>query len=83
MRDTWIGSGIFAQEVEYGPFTCGDADCLTDNEGGHTATDDEGNYSVECEACGWVYFESNLIEQRKEQEQEDRNEQLQEDNYEG
>lgn len=64
MRDTWIGSGIFAKDVQYGEFYCANDECEKLNEANDTATDDLGNYSIECEFCGYTYRESSLKEDR-------------------
>jgi hypothetical protein len=54
------GSGIYSQEVSYDEFVCENEECGKTNEAGETATDDWGNYSVECEFCGSTYSESSL-----------------------
>ena len=64
MRDTWVGSGIDAQEVDYDEFYCDSDDCGEFNEAGDTVTDDLGYYSIDCGFCGHTYLESSLKEDR-------------------
>ena len=64
MRETWIGSGIYSRDVAYGYFYCENEECEKLNEDGDTATDDLGNYSIECEFCGCTYLQSSLKEDR-------------------
>lgn len=58
------GSGIYSTEVSYEAFDCENEDCEKHNEAGETATDDWGNYTIECEFCGKTYRESSLSEDR-------------------
>jgi len=58
------GSGIYSQEVSYEAFECENEECLKENGAGETATDDWGNYAIECEFCGATYRESSLSEDR-------------------
>ena len=58
------GSGIYSQEVSYDAFDCGNEECQKHNEAGETATDDWGNYTIECEFCGSYYAERSLSEDR-------------------
>jgi hypothetical protein len=54
------GSGIYSQEVQYDKFLCDG--CDKENPEGDTATDDWGNYSIECEFCGHTQTESSISE---------------------
>jgi hypothetical protein len=58
------GSGIYSLEVSYEDFVCENEECEKPNEAGETATDDWGNYRVECEFCGSLYLESSLEQDR-------------------
>jgi hypothetical protein len=64
MRETWVGSGIDAKEVDYYSFQCENDECGEFNEDGDTVTDDLGYYSIDCEFCGHTYRESSLKEDR-------------------
>lgn len=54
------GSGIYSQSVSYSEFDCDE--CGKNNSDGDTATDDWGNYTIECEFCGHTQTESSLSE---------------------
>jgi len=58
------GSGIYSTEVSYEEFECENEECGKTNEAGETATDDWGNYAIECEFCGKTYRESSVSEDR-------------------
>jgi hypothetical protein len=58
------GSGIYSTEVSYSAFTCENEECGEENGDGETATDDWGNYTVECEFCGVTYLESSVSQDR-------------------
>lgn len=58
------GSGIYAQEVSYDDFECENEECGKTNKAGETATDDWGNYTIECGFCGMTYLESSLEQDR-------------------
>ena len=55
-----MGSGIYSVEFEYDEFECENEECLKKNEGGVTATDDWGNYEIECEFCGMTHKEGSI-----------------------
>ncbi len=59
-----MGSGIYSVEVSYEAFDCENEDCEEHNEAGETATDDWGNYDVECAFCGKTYFSSSVKQDR-------------------
>jgi len=61
-----MGSGIYSVEVPYDKFVCDNDDCGKTNEAGDTATDDYGNYEVECEFCGEVYFRSSMSQDKQD-----------------
>ena len=54
------GSGIDSQEVSYDSFDCDS--CGKTNGDGEVATDDWGNYVIECEFCCSTYRESSISE---------------------
>lgn len=56
------GSGIYSQEVSYDEFVCDR--CDKTNEAGEVATDDYGNYVVECEFCVATHFESSISQDK-------------------
>lgn len=58
------GSGIYSQEVSYDEFECENEECEKTNAAGEAATDDWGNYIIECEFCGSTYRESSVSEDR-------------------
>ena len=60
------GSGIDSVEIPYDEFVCENEDCGEKNEAGNSATDDWGNYEVECEACGEVYFRSSISQDKQD-----------------
>jgi len=55
-----MGSGIYSTEVDYAEFECDNEECGKHNDAGITATDDWGNYTIECEFCGSIYEDSSL-----------------------
>ncbi len=57
-----MGSGIYSKEVEYEEFVCDR--CDKTNEAGVVATDDWGNYIVECEFCLSTHLESSIGQDR-------------------
>lgn len=59
-----MGSGIYSTEVSYDAFVCENDECGKENGDGETATDDWGNYTVECEFCGKTYLESSISQDR-------------------
>lgn len=61
-----MGSGIYSVEVSYDEFDCENEECLKHNEAGEAATDDWGNYTIECEFCGSTYQESSLSQDRED-----------------
>ena len=69
--DGWSmrGSGIYSEVVEFEGFVCRDIDCLHHNQPSFVATDDWGNYVIECEACGLVQDAGNLSEEKEANEQ--------------
>jgi hypothetical protein len=73
-----MGSGIYSVEVSYDEFTCGNEECEKVNEANVSATDDWGNYEVECEFCGVVYFRSSTAEDKRDYEEAN----YEEDDYE-
>jgi hypothetical protein len=66
VRETWMGSGIFSQIVEYDSFVCENIDCLQQNYEGYVTTDDWGNYSIECSDCYTVFKEGNVKHEDEE-----------------
>ena len=62
------GSGIYSQEVSYDDFECENEECGKLNEAGETSTDDWGNYSVECDFCGYTNREGSLDQDREDYE---------------
>jgi aspartate carbamoyltransferase regulatory subunit len=58
------GSGIYSVEVSYDAFDCENEDCEKHNEAGDTATDDWGDYTIDCEFCGATYSESSLSQDK-------------------
>lgn len=54
------GSGIDSREVSYDSFDCDS--CGKTNGDGEVATDDWGNYVIECEFCCSTYRESSISE---------------------
>jgi hypothetical protein len=63
-----MGSGIYSSEISYDEFECENEECLKTNEAGETATDDWGNYIIECEFCGSTYTESSISQDRDDYE---------------
>lgn len=57
-----MGSGIYSQEVSHDGFDCDKCDEF--NEEGEVATDDWGNYEINCEFCGATYCESSLSQDK-------------------
>lgn len=57
-----MGSGIYSKEVEYDEFICDR--CEKTNEAGVVATDDWGNYIIECEFCLSTHLESSISQDR-------------------
>lgn len=56
------GSGIYSKEVEYDEFICDR--CEKTNEANVVATDDWGNYIIECEFCLSTHLESSISQDR-------------------
>lgn len=56
------GSGIDSQDVAYDKFEC--EECGASNEAGDTATDDYGNYEIECGFCGDVHLRSSIAQDK-------------------
>ena len=54
------GSGIYSKDVEYEEFVCENEECGKTNEGGVVATDDWGNYIIECEFCLMTHKEDRI-----------------------
>jgi hypothetical protein len=61
-----MGSGIYAQEIPYDKFVCEEEDCGKENEANLASTDDWGNYEIECEFCGEVFFRSSTSQDEKD-----------------
>jgi hypothetical protein len=61
-----MGSGIYSVEVSYDKFVCENEECGKENEANLYATDDWGNYEVECEFCGVVHFRSSTAEDKQD-----------------
>lgn len=59
-----MGSGIYSSEVSYDEFECENEECGKTNPAGEVATDDWGNYLIECEFCGATYQESSISQDR-------------------
>lgn len=57
-----MGSGIYSKEVEYDEFICDR--CEKTNEANVVATDDWGNYIIECEFCLSTHLESSISQDR-------------------
>jgi hypothetical protein len=60
------GSGIDSVEVPFDEFVCDNDDCGKVNEAGVSATDDWGNYDVECEFCNSVYYTSSISQDKQD-----------------
>jgi transcription elongation factor Elf1 len=57
-----MGSGIYSQEVSHDSFDC--MLCGETNEHDEVATDDWGNYEINCSVCGATHKQSSLKEDR-------------------
>jgi hypothetical protein len=61
-----MGSGIYSVEVSYDRFVCENEECEKVNEANITATDDWGNYEIECEFCGEVFANSSTSQDEQD-----------------
>ena len=61
-----MGSGIYSVEIPYDEFVCDNDECGKVNEANVAATDDWGNYEVECEFCGELYFRSSMSQDKQD-----------------
>lgn len=65
------GSGIFADEFEYGDFTCEEEECQHENKDAIAYVDDWGEYTVSCEKCNSVYTSGNRSDDARERAMEE------------